>query len=709
MDRKSLIFCLSVLAVLVLGTGVAVAVLYSDSGPDDDRKVSQVADQDRYELLPAVPSDAIAVACFSKVEKALPGIYDGMDLPSSVMKRRGVVSLHYSGGLVPLYVFEVQMDADALSDDAQALLDSLKENGLYAEPVPGRPMVVASGSETILRSSLRHVSKGISVMHAAGFDKASASVSGADILFFSNSHAGNLLPSVLVKKYSSYSGFISRIADWTVLDMKDARNHISLSGTAVYDGDPSEFMSVLASSEPAVSSVSSVLPSYARFVVSLPMGNVDGYVDAYMGYLDSRQSLQKTLANRKEIERNIGIEPVALMHQMDVREVATASFGVGSAVERVLLVRLGAKSFQLPSDTGRWPYPGAVASVFGGHFGLEDESCFVLTGGWAVVGSQAAIAEYKDGRALEYTLKEYMADAGQDDLLARSRASAVSYFSFSEADDSVKDIFTKSFVKSFAGLYEDAEFCPLVLTVSHSKKGLSVNADLWKLSLQKTKAPAFERDTVVTVPSGPFEVKNSGTGKMNRFYQNSHLSLCLNEDGKDLWGIPFKKPICGTAQNVDYYANGKLQIAFGAGSEIYLIDRLGRYVSGFPVNLGKEILIGPDVYDFNGTRKYNIMVLHKDNTVEMYNLKGQKPASWKGIRPSETVKALPERMVVSGSTFWVVRTSIQTLIYPFYGGDPLTAFSGNEMIRPDSEVKPLEGGAVDVLCYDGRHRTVQLK
>ncbi len=709
MDRKSLIFCLSVLAVLVLGIGVAVAVLYSDSGSDDDRKVSQVADQDRYELLPAVPSDAIAVACFSKVEDAFPGIYDGMDLPSSVLKRRGAVSLHYSGGLVPLYVFDVPTGSDALSEEAQALVDNLKGKGMYAEPVPGRPMVVASGSETILKSSLRHVSKGISVMHASGFDKASASVSGGDVLFFSNAHAGTLLPSVMVKKYASYSGFISRIADWTVLDMKDTRNRLSLSGTAVYDSDPSEFMSVLASSEPAVSSVSSVLPSYTRFAVSLPLGNIDGYVDAYMGYLDSRQSLQKTMARRKEIEKSIGIEPLALMHQMDVREVAAASFVVGSRLEKVLLLRLGAKSPQLPSDSDRWPYAGAVSSVFGSIFGLEDETCFVLADEWAVVGSQDAVAEYKDGRALEYTLKEYMADAGQEDLLARSRASALSYFSFSEAKSSMDDIFKKSFVKSFAGLYEDAEFCPLVLAVSHSKKGLSVNADLWRLSLQKTKAPAFERDTVVTVPTGPFEVKNSGTGKMNRFYQNSHLSLCLSEDGKDLWGIPFKKPICGTAQNVDYYANGKLQIAFGAGSEIYLIDRLGRYVSGFPVDLVKEILIGPDVYDFNGTRKYNIMVLHKDNTVEMYNLKGQKPASWKGIRPSETVKALPERMVVSGSTFWVVRTSIQTLIYPFYGGDPLTAFSGNEMIRPDSEVKPLEGGAVDVLCYDGRHRTVQLK
>ena len=62
---------------------------------------------------------------------------------------------------------------------------------------------------------------------------------------------------------------------------------------------------------------------------------------------------------------------------------------------------------------------------------------------------------------------------------------------------------------------------------------------------------------------------------------------------------------------------------------IYVIDRLGRYVSGFPIELGKEITLGPDVYDFSGARKYNIMVLHEDNTIQMYNLKGKKPESWK--------------------------------------------------------------------------------
>jgi hypothetical protein len=228
--------------------------------------------------------------------------------------------------------------------------------------------------------------------------------------------------------------------------------------------------------------------------------------------------------------------------------------------------------------------------------------------------------------------------------------------------------------------------------------------------MMKTKAPEHERDTTVVIPQGPFKVKNSGTGQMNLFYQNTHGSLCLQEeDGKGLWGVPFKGKLCGTAYNVDYYANGKLQIIFGSGSSIYVIDRLGRFVSGFPLDLGKEILLGPDVYDFNGAKAYNIMVLHKDNTIEMYNLKGRKPSSWKTIAAPETIKSLPERIVVGGNTFWVVRTSVQTLIYPFGGGNAITVFKGDQMIRPDSEVRTVDDSTVSVDCYDGKSRTVKLK
>ena len=710
MSRKSLILCLSILALLIVGTGIAVAFLYKDTDADKGKKAVKVADQERYVLLSAVPSDAVLVACFSDRG------------PSG---SRMVVSLHYSGKLLPLYIYDAGKPSEtgSPSQEASDLIDSLAEKGLTARfAISDRSMVVASESEVLVQSALRHISKSMSVMDAPGFADATSLVSGNDVLFVSNVHASYLMPAVFTKKYTSYSSFVSRLSEWTAFDITESGKSFSMDGSVVYGGDAAEYMIVLQKSSSSVSALSDILPSYAVFAASLPLDGIEEYTDAYDAFLDSRQLLQKNNAAKKALSGKTGISPENLMASVGVREVAVASFMAGGKLQKVNLIRTGkdipevlfkgtegfSKKDYVPAIHA-WPYAGFTASLFGNLFALEDESCFTWIDGWVVSGSMAAVDEYVSGRALEYSLAQYMADASKPDLLAGRKSSFVAYFSFSEDYKILDNVFKTSFLNMTSPLYADAEYSPAVLSVSPGKDNPTLSFDMYRLKLEKTKAPAFERDTTVTVPKGPFEVKNSGTGKMNRFYQNSHLSLCLSENGKDLWGVPFKEPICGTAQNVDYYANGKLQIVFGAGSRIYMIDRLGRYVTGFPVDLKKEILIGPDVYDFNGTKKYNIMVLHKDNTLEMYNLMGEKPASWKGIRAEETIKALPERISVGGNSFWVVRTSIQTLIYPFYGGEPLTVFMGDQMIRPDSDIKIIDGMTVEVACYDGKRRTVKIR
>ncbi|MBR5836374.1 MAG: hypothetical protein IKY66_09470 [Bacteroidales bacterium] len=710
MSRKSLILCLSILAFLVVGTGVAVGFLYKGVDSDKGKKTVKVSEQDRYKLLAAIPSDAVLVACFSDK-----GPFDS----------RMAVSLHYSGKLLPLYVYDAGKPSETgtPSDAAANLIDSLSRKGMTARfAVAERSMVVASESEVLVQSSLRHIGKSMSVMDAPGFVEATQTVSGSNVVFMSNVHASYLMSAVFTKKYSSYSNFVSRLSEWTAFDIAEASKSFSMDGSVVYDGDASEFMTVLQSSAPSTSALASVVPSYTVFAASLPLGGLDGYVKAYEAFLDSRQMLQKNNANQKSLAGKAGITPYDLMTSIGVKEVAVASFMVDGKLEKVNLIRTnkdipevlfkGTEGFSKKSyvpGLHSWPYAGFLSSVFGNMFSLDDESCFTWINGWVVSGSMKAVDEYVSGRALGYTLAQYMSDASHSDMLAERKSSFVSYFSFSEDYKILDNTFKTSFLNLIQPLYADAEFSPMVFSVTPGKSKPSLSLDLLKLTLQKTKAPSFERDTTVVVPKGPFEVKNSGTGKMNKFYQNSHLSLCLSEDGKDLWGIPFKEPLCGTANNVDYFANGKLQIIFGAGSKIYLIDRLGRYVSGFPVDLKKEILLGPALYDFNGTKKYNIMVLHKDNTLEMYNLKGEKPSSWKGINAPETVKSLPERINVGGNSFWVVRTSIQTLIYPFYGGEPLTVFKGDQMIRPDSEIKTVDGTTVECVCYDGKRRTVKLK
>ncbi len=730
MNRKSLIICLAVLGAMILGIGIAVAFLYAGTG-DGGGKGNAVPDQERYLLLPAVPADALFVACMSDSDDAAFMLPSG--LPDVSVKT--AVSLHYNGDLQALYVFDAGPASSEPSEDASALIGYAGDNGLYSDyvdcsdvtdgkrDVSRRSLVLMSKSETLVKSSRRHLEKSISIMDAGGFADASLKAGGHDVMFFANSHARNLMNGMFSRKYAAHHPFVTTFAQWTVADLSKAdESGLYMTLCPVFGNDPSEYMTVLAESEPGTSKISQVLPSYTLSAVTLPMKDTKPYISAYQSYMDSRQSLQSYRRKQKEVSGRGGISPEDFLRRLDVREVAKASFVTGGNKEEVVMMRIGRedtllfvgmteKSFKdYKPGTHSWPYSSYISSVFGNYFSIKDESCFTYMNGWVIVGSVKAVQDYERGKALSYTLQEYMADAGQKDMLSSSDASIVVYHSFTEAPERQGDIFSDSFSGILDQFHSDCDYCPLVMTMTEGKSGMKMNVRMPKLTMMRTKAPEFVRDTTVTVPEGPFRVKNSGTGKMNLFYQNSHGSICLKEEGgKDLWGVLFKDKLCGTAYNVDYYANGKLQIIFGAGSKIYIIDRLGNYVNGFPMDLGKEILIGPDIYDFNGTRAYNIMVLHKDNTIEMYNLKGRKPASWKTITAPETIKALPERIVVGGSTFWVVRTAIQTLIYPFGGGAAITVFKGDEMIRPDSRIETADGTSVKAECYDGKIRTVRLK
>ena len=126
------------------------------------------------------------------------------------------------------------------------------------------------------------------------------------------------------------------------------------------------------------------------------------------------------------------------------------------------------------------------------------------------------------------------------------------------------------------------------------------------------------------------------------------------------------------------------------------------------MEIGKEILLGPAAYDFTGAHGYVVQVLHTDNTIGMYDLHGKPVSDWKGITSDETIKSLPELLKVKGKRYWVVRTSVRTLVYGANGGTPVLNPSGNKMIRPDATLKSNEDGTISALCYDGKERSLKL-
>ena len=728
MSRKTLILCVAVLSAMILALGIAIAFLYSGSGSGSGKRKVELDGSES--CLAAVPSDAVLVLCSSRADKACGGVLASFALPDSLyqgmergdlasLRRRPMsVSLHYSGKLMPLYVFDV----DGLSESAAENLSSrVASMGCHVQKQGD--FLLVSESDALVKLASRHIEREISVADAPGFAEALKTVDGDVNIFMSHLHAKRLLAAVGDRNVTRHTSFMEHAAKWAAMDVSECGpEYYALLGSLIFEGDANEFMTVLKNSTPAAVRMGEVLPSYTISAVSLPLPDFGKYASAYKTYVDSRQGLHDLVAKQKSLGSKTGVTPEDFFKRLNVKEVARATFKVDGKTEAVNLICVGSKDADLifsgndiKSFRGyqpgihSWAYQSYVSSVFGELFALKDESCFTFVNGWIVSGSSQAVAEYVERGAVNYSLNKYLSDAGKPDLLSARPAVALAYFSLTEDRDGASSCLKPAVSKMLSKAME-SEYAPVVYAIGKDKSGLNTSLEIQGLSLKKSKAPEFERDTTVVVPAGPFKVMNSQTGKMNTFYQNAQKSICLrDENGKDLWGVPFGKPLCGTAHTLDYYANGKLQIIFASGSKVYLIDRLGRYVGGFPIDLGKDILLGPDVYDFAGVKRYNILVLHKDNTVEMYNLKGKKPEEWKGIAAPETVKSLPEALTLGGKTFWVVRTSIQTLIYPFYGGEPLTSFEGDSKIRPDSVVKALDGSSVEVSCYNGKTKTIKLK
>lgn len=675
MGKKGIIVLAVLAGLLAVAIAVALSVLYAPSGTDGDRP-EPVADTRYDALLGAVPEDAAAVLCFSSVERTSRLLRDDTKLYGDLLfdsrsdgllrlvdtlaesggrvrKAGTVVSLHFRGNLVPLLLMELSGKVD--SSRFAPLADSLAIAYAVA-PRNGGSSLLFSPSPALVSSALRHVLDGSSILDDKPFRHCLSALDGDDLILCSNEYASQIMGNILLKRHREHAAFLRGAADWTGFAITDNSDAVAvLDGHMRDSGAADSYARFLAGCRASSSSLSSLLPSSTFFALSMPMADAGAFVGGKSEYLDATGRLtrhNRSVAALKAVT-GLGIEEWVALN--DIREVATVSWisSEGSNLSAVLL-RCGSLSRKDFSE-GPEPYGFAsyAAEAFGTVFGLGDESWCVRLGGWVASGSQEAVSDLLARRAAGDKLDRPFPEGD-------CTVAAMLALDLCDVDGIFRPAFAKAVSRTLAGARTETA-C------------LRVDAKGMRLEVSRTprgKSGMSARAFAVEVPAGPFAVTNCATGKKNAFYQNGQLSLCLrDENGKDVWGIPFKDSICGRVAEIDYYANGKIQFLFAASSRLYLVDRLGRFVKGFPVELDGQVLLGPDAYDFTGAHGYTVMVLHADNRLERYDLHGVKPSGWSGIRPESPVTGLPELLTIANVRYWLVPTLSGDELYPFAGGE----------------------------------------
>ena len=703
MGKRFTIVAVTAVAILLAGIAFAVSRLYAPGRGEAKAQLPQ-----GWTVLSAVPSDAVAVFVFDGSAKANKVLADStgllkaaiapdspafMDFIRSLGRSKMAISLHNSGSLVPLVAAEIPL-ADSITK-VMAL-----NTGLKLQEKDG--YVIASKSETFVKASARNLEEGTSVLGSKSLQGLLQKVSAPAVLLVNHSHAPKITDVYASGKMRKHAGFLKNLAPWSAWTIQvPEKDNITLKGISAKGDAPASWFNAFGGKGSQDALFPEALPYFAGWAISLPIEDVDATIAARRAFEDGNGRLgafNKALKARPA--KDITVEE--WIKSLQPKELVKASFRADDGVQhQVLLLRSG-KDLKYGKESAN-AYSGCLAAVFGEEFKIQDSTCAQVNAKWSVFGDTPSVQAFQDKEFLGYTLKDRMADAS-----ISAPKGFVAYASLGDEPSVITDILGTRLAGPVEAFAKGAGYAPAVISADLSGELPSMSIRLDKRALKGTKVQVLERDTTVVVPTGYFPVKNFTTGKTNHLYQNSHGAICLNdENGKGVWGIPFKGSLCGRVQNIDYFANGKIQFLFASGSKLYLLDRLGHWVNGFPVELGKDVLLGPDAYDFTGAGGYTVMVLHKDNTLERYNLHGKKPEGWKGIKAPETIKDLPELIEFKDRRYWAVRTSVRTLIYPFEGGEPLIKDEGGKMIKPDAKLTVTSKG-VSAECYDGKERDFKL-
>jgi hypothetical protein len=164
-------------------------------------------------------------------------------------------------------------------------------------------------------------------------------------------------------------------------------------------------------------------------------------------------------------------------------------------------------------------------------------------------------------------------------------------------------------------------FHHLVIGLQHAVLEERSTDVLWSTALG---APASRRPDIV---------RNHTNNTREVLVQDErHRLHLLGSTGKVLWSRQLEGPIMGGVSQVDRFRNGKLQLVFNTAERLYLMDRNGKDVGGFPVDLKAGATAPVAVFDYDQERDYRLVVPTADGRLLNFGGDGLPVKGWEAAR-----------------------------------------------------------------------------
>lgn len=475
-----------------------------------------------------------------------------------------------------------------------------------------------------------------------------------------------LIGSLLVPEKEDALQWIGNFAGWTEVDVLIKDNELIFSGFSISATDDN-YLCKLKGQQPVKIKALNIVPYNANIVVWLGITDFKKYF-----YNNNPESKAKSISSKLNYDINklidaMGDEMVFASNAESPRSYGHNSWLVVKTVNKknaaAILKRIALNTGSTKvTKHGNYKInkideASFVPDVFGGVFSIIKNNYYTFIGDYAVFANSGRsltnlIDCFETGKTLDLNdnFKAFSDNvSSRSNLLLYVRPGELMgrIGDYLDSDVVKQFVLNEKAVTSFQGVALQVSMGdPLSFTnfyVKYSKTHHEENLALWKVQLDDE------------IAWGPYLVLDHQTKKRNIIVFDKRGNMYLiNSDGRVLWKKKLDDVPVSNVFQVDCYKNGKIQYLFNTGNFIYLIDKKGRSVTGYPKKLHLKATNGMVVFDYLNNREYRMLVAQADKRIYNYSIKGKEVKGWKLPRMQNIVVEPVTRLLANKKDYIII-------------------------------------------------------
>jgi hypothetical protein len=528
----------------------------------------------------------------------------------------------------------------------------------YAISING--IFICSFQLALVKESLRQLQSHISLLNNRYFTKVLNTTSGLSIAqLFINFQSMNKVVAPFMSQGIQFTLLsLPDFAQWMELDLSFTPNEIVMNGFTDCDTTGGQYLELFTHQQAREIKIASVVPSNTALMSCMELSDYSIFKKLYEKCEDQHRKLYKQKEWIDGVKKKYGLDPEKYFSWINNEMALVITEPTDSTLQNDVYAVLGTNSTRearnlldsLSVDVARADSIGSDTAQFmqheircvgidyilpallGGIFEPIKKSYFTTLDGYVVFANSIEalkmfISHYEGGNTLEKD--QYYQSFIKDHVENESGIYVYNNMALSPM------LYEQYLDKPYAtAIKKHADICRKFQAVSMQ---MSYMQGMFYTSIYLKRNPLFKKqagalwqvalDTgVATAPCWVTDFKTQN--KYVMVEDKADYVYLISNTGKALWKRKLDGKILSCAIEVDALKNGKTQFLFNTTKSIYVLDRNGSNLPNFPVRLSSSATAPVTLLDFDGDRKYRMLVSCSDKVIREYGINGKQVDGW---------------------------------------------------------------------------------